>query len=425
MRRRGFAFTVRSVLGVAPFLLIWRERGRIVKDETCRNGKAVRSLRSLPVHAGFFDRLRASPFVPFYEDRIGPDSAFTVYSGHMSPVLLDEDDSAIEDEYWHLRREATLFDVPEHAIEIVGADAARFLDHLMPRHIASLKVGRCRYSLMCYPDGGILMDGILVRLAEDRFRYVLADGEIFGWLRAHQPAFDVAIVDTEDWVLQIQGPRSLAVLAALCDGNEPDPFPYFSAARVTLAGQPLLATRTGWTSELGFELYVPSYVDHGALWDHLTGAGVRHGLRFASMACMNIRRIEAGILNNGTDMSPAMTPYAAGLGHFLSLDKEAFIGRDALLAADRRPRLVGLRASARIRPGMALVLEGKAVGRITAAAYSPHLGHHVGYALFEKTGDWIGRQVACGDDGVPGETLDLPFYDSDKLIPRGKAVAHV
>lgn len=170
---------------------------------------------------------------------------------------------------------------------------------------------------------------------------------------------------------------------------------------------------------------MPENADHGALWEHLTGVGGRHGLRFAAMACMNIRRIEAGILNNGTDMSPAMTPFAAGLGRFVDLDKEGFIGRDALLTADRRPRLVGLKAHGRVEAGMALALDGETVGRLTVAALSPCLGHYVGYALFEEAGDWIGCQVACGDDGVPGETLDLPFYDPEKLIPRGKANAQV
>ena len=378
--------------------------------------------RSLPVWPGQFGHLRASPFIPFYEDRIGPNASFSVYSGHMSPGYLDED---VEAEYWHLRRQATLFDVPEHAIEFVGPDAARFLDRLMPRRIAPMKVGRCCYGIMCYADGGILMDGVLVRLAEDRFRYVLADGEIFGWLRAHQSGFDVEIVDTEDWVLQVQGPRSLEVLAALCDGGAPDSFPYFGAARVTMAGGPLLAARTGWTSEMRFELYVPEDADHAALWRHLTGVGGRHGLRFAAMACMNVRRIEAGIFNNGTDMFPSTTPYAAGMGRFVDLDKEGFIGRDALLAADRRPRLVGLKAHGEIQAGMALALDGQPAGRLTAAAFSPYLGHHVAYALFEKAGDWIGHQVTCGDDRVPGETLALPFYDPEKLIPRGKVNAQV
>ena len=397
-----------------------------MNDNTSADGTTVRSHRrrgrSLPVWAGTFDRLRASPFVPFYEDHIGPDAAFTVYSGHMSPGYLDGD---VEAEYWHLRRQATLFDVPEHAIEFVGPDAARFLDRLMPRRIAPMKVGRCRYGIMCYADGGILMDGILVRLAEDRFRYVLADGEIFGWLKGAPAGFRRR--DRRHQGLGAADPGSTFPRRAggPVRRRPPDPFPYFGAARVAMAGEPLLATRTGWTSEMGFELYVPENANHGALWEHLTGVGGRHGLRFAAMACMNVRRIEAGILNNGTDMSPAMTPFAAGLDRFVDLDKEGFIGRDALLAADRRPRLVGLKARGKVWAGMALTLDGKTVGRLTASAFSPYLGHHVAYALFDEAGDWIGRQVLCGDDGVPGETLDLPFYDPEKLIPRGRANAQV
>lgn len=376
--------------------------------------------RSLPVRPWRFGRLRASPFIPFYEDRIGPNASFSVYSGHMSPGYLDDD---VEAEYANLRKAATLFDVPEHAIEFVGPDAARFLDHLMTRRIAPMKVGRCGYGLMCYDDGGVLMDGVLVRLAEDHFRYVLADGEIFGWLRAHQKGFDVKIVDTEDWVLQVQGPRALEVLADLCDGGAPDPFPYFGAAHVTMARQPLLITRTGWTSEVGFEIYVPETADHATLWHHLMAAGKPHGMRFASMSCMNIRRIEAGILDNGTDMNPSMTPFAAGIGQFVDLTKEDFIGREALEKADRRTRLVGLKSAQAIEAGMALTMDGRDVGRITASAYSPYLGHHIGYARFDEAGDWLGRSVACGPDAVPGETVALPFYDPEKLIPRGKQAA--
>jgi len=311
--------------------------------------------------------------------------------------------------------------VPEHAIEIVGPDAARFLDRLMLRRVAPMKPWRCGYGLLCYEDGGILMDGVLIRLAEDRFRYVLADGEIFAWLRAHQSGYSVEIVDTTDWVLQVQGPRSLEILHAVCDGGAPPDFPYFAAAQVTMVGQPLLVSRTGWTGELGFEIYVPDTTDHAALWQHLTTVGGRHGLRFASMASMNIRRIEAGILDNGSDMDHRMTPFAAGLGRFVDLAKEGFIGRAALQAADRRPRLVGLRAEQEIGSGMALAVDGQPVGQVTASARSPYLGCHVGYAAFDLPGDWIGRQVACGPHAVPGTTVALPFYDPEKLIARGRA----
>jgi aminomethyltransferase len=391
-------------------------------DESSPGHRPHRGGRTLPVRPWHGGRLKASPFIPFYADRIGPDASFSVYSGHMSPGYLDDDVIA---EYWHLRRQATLYDVPEHAIEIVGPDAARFLDRLMTRPVAAMKPGRCGYGLVCYQDGGILMDGVLIRLAEDRFRYVLADGEIFAWLRAHQPGFDVAIVDTDDWVLQVQGPRSLDVLAALADRGAPDDFPYFAATHVSMAGQRLLISRTGWTGELGFEIYVPASADHAALWDHLVTKGGARGLRFASMSSMNVRRIEAGILDNGTDMNPSMTPYAAGLGRFVNLEKGDFIGRDALAKADRRPRLVGLKAAGAIASGMVLVADGRPAGRIAAAAWSPFLNHAVAYARFDAAGDWIGRRVSCGEDAIPGETVALPFYDPEKLISRGREAPRV
>jgi aminomethyltransferase len=347
---------------------------------------------------------------------IGPDAVFAAYSWHLSPAYLGEDVAA---EYWHLRREATLFDVVEHPIEFVGPDAARFLDHLMTRNVSTMKVGRCGYGLICYQDGGILMDGVLIRLAEDRFRYVLADGEIFSWLRAHQPGFDVEIVDTADWVLQVQGPNALRILDAVCDGGAPTPLPYFAAANVVMGGQRFLISRTGWTGELGFEIYVPETTDHAALWNHLMAKGAPHDLRFASMAPMDIRRIEAGILDNGVDMDPTMTPFAAGIGRFVDFAKGDFIGRAALEKADRRPRLLGVRASDSLAPGMELRIDGKQVGRLSAGYRSPYLDCGLGYARFDLPGDWVGRRVACGPDGIEGETLELPFYDPDKKIPRG------
>lgn len=372
--------------------------------------------RALPIGASATSRFRPSPFIPCYEDRIGPDAVFAAYSWHLAPGWLGEDTMA---EYLHLRRKATLFDVPEHPIEFVGPDAARFLDRLMTRNISAMKVGRCGYGLICYPDGGILMDGVLMRLEEDRFRYVLADGEIFSWLRAHQAGFDVEIRDTTDWVLQIQGPNSLKILAAICDGGAPEPFRYFDAASVTMGGQSLLISRTGWTGELGFEMYVPETADHKALWHHLLSKGEPFGLRFCSMAPMDIRRIEAGILDNGSDMDSTMTPFDAGIGAFVDFTKNDFIGREALEKADRRSRLLGLRAGAPLVPGMELKRDGQRIGQTTAGGWSPYLGCGIGYARLDQSGDWVGTRVTCGPDNVAGEIIALPFYDPEKRIPRG------
>jgi aminomethyltransferase len=382
--------------------------------------RPTRPGRPIPIGASIGGRFRPSPFIPFYEDRIGPDALFAAYSWHLSPAYLGEDVMA---EYLHLRRKAMLFDVVEHPIEFVGPDAARFLDRLMTRNISAMRVGRCGYGLICYQDGGILMDGVLIRLGDDRFRYVLADGEIFSWLKAHQPGFEVEIRDTADWVLQVQGPNALKILDAACDGGAPEPFAYFSAAQVVMGGQPFLITRTGWTGELGFEIYVHETTDHRALWNHLLSKGEPYGLRFCSMAPMDIRRIEAGILDNGIDMDPTMTPFAAGIGAFVDFGKGDFIGRAALEKADRRSRLLGLRAGVPLAPGMELRIDGNRVGRTTAGAWSPYLGCGIGYARLDMPGDWAGMRIACGPDAIPGEIVALPFYDKEKRIPRGLEAA--
>jgi glycine cleavage system aminomethyltransferase T len=381
--------------------------------------RSTRPGRPIPIGASIGGRFRQSPFIPFYEDRIGPDAVFAAYSWHLSPAYLGEDVAA---EYWHLRRKATLFDVVEHPVDFVGPDAARFLDHLMTRNISAMKVGRCGYGLICYQDGGILMDGVLIRLGETHFRYVLADGEIFSWLRAHQPGFDVEIRDTADWVLQVQGPNALKILDAVCDGGAPDPFGYFAAVHVVMGGQKFLISRTGWTGELGFEIYVPEESDHAALWNHLLTRGEPYGLRFCSMAPMDIRRVEAGILDNGVDMDPSMTPFAAGIGAFVDFSKSDFIGRAALEKADRRPRLLGLRAAGgALEAGMTLSIDGRPVGRISAGSWSPFLECGIGYGRFDRTDDWVGRRVMCGGGSaiLEADVIALPFYDAEKRIPRG------
>ena len=279
-------------------------------------------------------RFAASPFLDRY---LTDDAVFGVYAGRLYPLSLGED--PIE-AYWRLRREAVLFDVPERPLQVEGPDAERLLDRVLARDVRSLPVGKARYAIACNVRGGMLMDGVLIRFAVDRFWYVLADGEFAGWLEANAAGLDVTISDPGSWVLQIQGPTSLRILAAACDGGVPDPFRYFAVVRCSIAGQPVVVSRTGWSGELGFEVYTLPETDTDLLWDRLLSAGEPHGLGVRSLEALGIRRIEAGILDNGTDMDASMTPFEAGLGRLVDLDKEtAFLGREALAVADRRPHL--------------------------------------------------------------------------------------
>ena len=167
------------------------------------------------------------------------------------------------------------------------------------------------------------MDGVLIRLAKDHFWYVQANGEFQSWLMAFSHGMDVTISDPKSWVLQVQGPNAMKVLDAATDGGAVENFGYFHARMVSFLGQQHLITRTGWTGEAGFEIYSNANTDHLALWDHLMACGEPYGLATASLASMGLRRIEAGILDNGTDIDTTMTPFEAGLNNVGIGDNEA------------------------------------------------------------------------------------------------------
>ncbi len=367
---------------------------------------------SHPVMRVSAKRFAASPFLDEY---VTDEAVFGVYGGRLYPLALGAD--PVED-YWVLRRAAALFDVPERPMQFEGPDAVRLLNRLLTRKVDDLRPHRAGYGLACDSRGGILMDGVLIRFSPQRFWYVLADGDFLGWVRAQAEGMDVAITDPDSWVLQIQGPTSLEILEDACDGPLRE-FRYFAVAEVAMGGQQVIVSRTGWSGELGFEVYTLPGVDGPALWKHLIAAGAPHGLAVQSLSSLGIRRIEAGILDNGTDMTPAMTPYEAGLGKFVDLTKEDFLGRDALAAADQRPRLFGIAGPAVPVPGRSVLQDGAVVGRVTAGAWSPHLQCGIGYVVMDEPGEWLGAQVMLEDGSEASTIVELPFYDAERNIPRG------
>lgn len=365
-------------------------------------------------------RFTVSPYLDKYAK---DDMLFGIYCDRLYPMTLGEDPIEY---YWKLRKEVLLYDVPERPIEIKGPDAVALLERIFTRPIDSLRQWRGRYAIACTPQGGILMDGVLIRLAPDHFWYVQADGEFESWLLAHAGGLDVSIRDPQSRVLQIQGPKSLDVLRAAAGDQVPDKFGYFHAGRFDFGGQPLLVSRTGWTGELGFEVYSDgSNTDHHALWDYLMLHGEPFGMQFSSAESMGIRRLEAGILDYGTDMDRTMTPFDAGLGALVDFDKKEFVGRDALMDADRGCRLFGLTCDGTVPFSGLEVRDGdRTVGHMTAGAWTPYLKLGVGFVRFEHHDDWLGRKLeVCARDGSRHlcEVVSLPFDDPEKKIPRGLA----
>jgi aminomethyltransferase len=243
------------------------------------------------------------------------------------------------------------------------------------------------------------------------------------WLTALKPGFDVHVTDPKSRVLQIQGPQSMTILSDLTRGAANE-LKYFQSGHFDVGGQQVYVSRTGWTGELGYEVYsLGATTDHAALWSAIQAAGHPHGMVYASMASMEIRRIEAGILDNLTDFDQTMTPFAAGLGAFIDLTKGDFVGRDALLHADQRARLFGVRCrDADLDYQGVVVADGVDVGYVTAAARSPYLECSIGYVRFAEPGDWLGKPVLVQSnkgDLLPCTVEPLPFYDAEKRIPRG------
>ena len=360
---------------------------------------------------------------PWFKATRDLTTAYGDHEGRLTPVTFDR---PVKDEYRVLRTRAGIFDVPERPLEIRGPDAAAFLDYVFTRRVSTMAVDRGRYGLMCHDGGGIACDGVVFRLAEDWFWYVHADRDVFTWLQALRLGHDVEIRDPGAWAIQVQGPTSLEILDACVDGGAPKGFKYYHSRQVTMGGQPVLISRTGWTGELGFEVYnMDPDVDGMALWSHLMAAGAPHGMEVLSTYAMNPRRIEAGILNYGTDMGWDTTPFDLGLGAFVEFGHD-FVGHDALQATDQSPRFSGFVTEAKdIKWGSSVFAGPDAVGRVKAFELSPTLGAGIGYVLFDSPDAMTADTFTVKDRTGAQHDLtlhQLPFFDADKRIPRGLEV---
>ena len=363
-------------------------------------------------------RFEESPYI----DRTNcPEMVRGVYAGRYFAMSLGEDPIQ---KYWLLRQKAAIFDVPEKPIEISGPDSIPFLEKVMTRKVVSIKEGRGYYSLACTHQGGIFMDGVIFKFNENKFWYVQADGPFEDWLLAHSGGFNVKISDPKSRVLQIQGPASIDIMKAASNGKIDENMPYYRSGFFDLGGQQLYVSRSGFTNELGFEIYSDGFTtDHLALWDHLMDCGKPFGMELSATRAMTIRRIEAGIFGNLTDIDTTINPFEAGLGFCVNMDKGDFIGREALVNKDKRTCLLGLICKTETPISGSKVIDGdKIVGHITAGVHSPTLNTGIGYVRFYEPNDWPGKNL---DLKLPNGNLhkakivNLPFFDKEKHIVKG------
>jgi aminomethyltransferase len=342
------------------------------------------------------------------------------------PTLYDDDEA----EYWHLLEHVTLWDVAvERQVEITGPDAARFAQLLTCRDLSACAVNQCKYAPIIAPTGGIVNDPILLRLGADHFWLSLADSDALLYCLGVQAfaGLDVELREPDVSPLQVQGPRSKEVIRDLF-GEEVRDLRYYWCWQGELDGIPLVVSRTGWTGEVGYELYLRDGSRGVDLWDAVMEAGAPYGIR--AIAPSDQRRLEAGIFNYGNDMGIEDTPlHVTGMERLVEPGAD-HIGKAALerLAAEGVDRkLVGVEIAGEplrmwledfwpVRPEA----NGEVVGKLTSAARSFRLRKNIGYAWVPVALAEPGTALSIDSpDGPVAATVEpLPFWDPAKDVPK-------
>ncbi len=367
-------------------------------------------------------RLKRSPYFECTQ-RAGC-RGYTVYNHMLLPICYDDP----VNEYRKLLEDVTLWDVSvERNVEIAGPDGARFMELLTPRDLSKCKVGEGRYVLLVDSAGGIVNDPVLLRLADSRFWLACADSDVLLWAKgvALSSGLQVDIRELDVAPLQLQGPKSRQVAQALF-GEKISGLGYYAFFETRLDGIPLIVTRTGWTGELGYELYLLDPSQGEKLWNRVMEAGKPFGI--AATGPSDIRRIEAGILNFGIDMTVENNPYEIGMERLVDAAKaHDFIGKDALKKIrEKGPsrRLVGLEiAGAQLDLNMTrwpVRIQGAALGHVTSAVHSPRLGKNIGYAYVPVGHAAEGTRVEVGTSAGPREAtiVKMPFVDPARVAAR-------
>ncbi|HEY5740057.1 MAG TPA: glycine cleavage T C-terminal barrel domain-containing protein [Gammaproteobacteria bacterium] len=372
---------------------------------------------------GFGTQIRKSPF--FEATVRWGATGFSVYN-HM---YIPRDFGDPVGNFWNLVNSATLADVAvERQVEITGPDAARFTQLLTPRNLSQCAVSQCRYVLITNAAGGILNDPVLLRLGENHFWLSLSDSDILLWAQgvAVHSGMDVEIREPDVSPLQLQGPNSGDIMQALF-GERIDRLRYYWLDEFELDGIPLVVSRTGWSSELGYEIYLRDGSRGDELWETIMAAGKPHGL--APGHTSSIRRIEAGMLSYHADMDIDTNPFELGLERLVDLQMEAnFIGKAALTRIAREGvsrRQVGLEIDGAPLAGpntecWPIKLAGERVGRVTSAVYSPRLEANIALAMIRIENTTVDTRVEIETPAGSraAKIVPKPFYDPAKNLPK-------
>jgi aminomethyltransferase len=370
---------------------------------------------------GFGTQIRKSPY--FDATVRWGASGFSVYN-HM---YIPRDFGNPEENFWNLVNNSILCDVAvERQVEITGPDAFQFIQLLTPRDLSKLAVGQCKYVLITNNDGGILNDPVLLRLGENHFWLSLADSDILLWAQgvAVNSNLNVTIIEPDVSPLQLQGPNSGKIMENLF-GETINDLKYYWLRELDLDGIPLIVSRTGWSSELGYELYLRDGSKGDKLWEMIMAAGKDLGLKPGHTS--SIRRIEGGMLSYHADADINTNPYELGLDRLVNLDTEInFIGKQALKKIKEegvKRKQVGLeiKNTALQAPNTTfwtIFYDGKKVGKVTSAVYSPRLKKNIALAMVDIEFTNINSELNVEIDGILVNSIvvEKPFFDPKKQI---------
>ena len=372
---------------------------------------------------GFGTQIRKSPY--FNATVRWGAKGFSVYN-HM---YIPRDFGNPEQNFWNLINDAILCDVAvERQVEITGPDSEKFIQLLTPRDLSKLSINQCKYVLITNAEGGLLNDPVLLRLGKNHFWLSLGDSDILLWAQgvAINSGMNVKICEPDVSPLQLQGPKSGEIMKILF-GEKIKDLKYYWLKEVVLNGVPLVVSRTGWSSELGYEIYLRDGSKGDKLWEMIMEAGKNFNLKPGHTS--SIRRIEGGMLSYHADADIYTNPYELGLDRLINLDNENnFIGKDALIKIRNegiKRKQVGIKIDCKPLQGpnttfWPITINEKKIGKVTSAVYSPRLKKNIALAMISiehsKLGNLLDIETAKGK--FKAEIVEKPFYDPNKKITK-------
>lgn len=346
-----------------------------------------------------------------YDKHVALGALISPFGGFDMPIQY----SGIVDEHQAVRQDCGVFDV-SHMGEVLvsGRDAERYVNHIFTNDVAGIPAGKILYGMMCYEDGGVVDDLLVYRMADDRFFLVINASNIdkdWAWIEEQAKGYDVMLENQSDLYgeLAVQGPQAEAVMEQVL-GLPCSELTFYTFKEIG----DVLVSRSGYTGEDGFEIYADAeYINH--CWDKLMASG---RCKPCGLGCRDTLRFEVGLPLYGDELSADITPLMAGLGVFVKLDKQEFIGREALAKqkAEGAPKkLVGIELQDKAIPrhGYTVLKDGQAIGEVTTGYHAISIDKSVCMALVDAPFAAIGTEVEIQirKKTFPGVVCKKRFYD--------------